>query len=143
MKTVQAILNEKGQDVWTVSPDNSIRDALALMAQRNVGALVVVEDGRVVGVISERDYARKVILEDHASLETLVADIMVREPRCITPVGTLADCMELMTDKHVRHLPVIEGDQLVGILSIGDLVSAIIEGHESKIDELESLIYGA
>jgi CBS domain-containing protein len=142
MKTVQEILDEKGRDVRTIGPDSSVRDALTQMADRNIGALVVIEEGRVVGVISERDFARKVIVEGQSSLETLVEDIMVPEPRCVAPEQTLGDCMALMTDKHVRHLPVLEGDSLVGVLSIGDLVNAIIRAHESKIDELEGLIYG-
>jgi len=142
MKTVREILEEKGWDVWTICPDNSVRDALSQMAQRNVGALVVVENERIVGMISERDYARKVIIKGQSLLETPVEDIMVREPRSVTPDQTLADCMALMTDKYIRHLPVREGDRLAGILSIGDLVNSIIRAHESKIDELESLIYG-
>lgn len=142
MKTVQEILDEKGRDVRTIGPDSSVRDALTQMADRNIGALVVIEEERVVGVISERDFARKVIVEGQSSLETPVKDIMVREPRCVAPEQTLGVCMSLMTDKHVRHLPVLEGDSLVGVLSIGDLVNAIIRAHESKIDELEGLIYG-
>jgi CBS domain-containing protein len=113
------------------------------MAQQNVGALVVIEGDRVVGVISERDYARKVIVNRQPPLEISTADIMVRQPRCVTPEETIADCMALMTDKHVRHLPVLEGGSLAGIVSIGDLVKSIIRAQESKIDELESLIYGS
>lgn len=142
MKTVQEILDEKGRDVWTTGPDASVREALVQMAQRNVGALAVTAGDRVVGVISERDYARKVIDRGNASLETRVGDLMVQEPRCVTPQQTIGDCMALMTDKHVRHLPVLEGDRLAGILSIGDLVKSIIQAQESKIDELEGLIYG-
>jgi len=143
MKTVQQILEEKGWDVWTVGPDSSVRDALSQMARKNIGALVVVEEGRVVGIISERDYARKVIVEGQPSLEAMVKDIMVREPRCVTMEQTLVDCMSLMTDKCIRHLPVVQGNSLVGVLSIGDLVSSIMRVQESKIEELESLIYGA
>ena len=142
MKTVQEILDDKGRDVWTTGPDASVREALVQMAQRNVGALAVTAGDRVVGVISERDYARKVIDRGNASLETRVGDLMVQEPRCVTPQQTIGDCMALMTDKHVRHLPVLEGNRLAGILSIGDLVKSIIQAQESKIDELEGLIYG-
>ncbi|MCG6862153.1 MAG: CBS domain-containing protein [Chromatiaceae bacterium] len=143
MKTVREILDEKGRDVWTIGPNASVREALSRMAQQNVGALVVIEGDRVVGVISERDYARKVIVNRQPPLEISTADIMVRQPRCVTPEETIADCMALMTDKHVRHLPVLEGGSLAGIVSIGDLVKSIIRAQESKIDELESLIYGS
>jgi len=143
MKTVQEILEEKGRTVWTISPGASVREALLRMAEYNVGALVVIEGNRVVGVISERDYARKVVVKAQTSLEIPVEDIMARDPRCVMPQQTIGDCMALMTDKHVRHLPVLEGDSLAGIVSIGDLVKSIIRAQESKIDELESLIYGA
>jgi CBS domain-containing protein len=142
MKTVQEILEGKGREVWTIGPKDTVREALSRMAERNVGALVVTERRRVVGVISERDYARKAVVRAQTPIEILVEDIMVREPRCVTPAQTLADCMALMTDKHVRHLPVLEEDGLAGVVSIGDLVKAIIQAQESKIDELEKLIYG-
>jgi CBS domain-containing protein len=143
MKTVQEILEEKGRTVWTIGPGASVREALLRMAEYNVGALVVTEGNRVVGVISERDYARKVVVKAQTSLEIPVEDIMARDPRCVMPQQTIGDCMALMTDKHVRHLPVLEGGSLAGIVSIGDLVKSIIRAQESKIDELESLIYGA
>jgi CBS domain-containing protein len=143
MKTVQEILEEKGRTVWTIGPGGSVREALRRMAEYNVGALVVTEGNRVVGVISERDYARKVVVKAQTSLEIPVEDIMARDPRCVMPQQTIGDCMALMTEKYVRHLPVLEGDSLAGIVSIGDLVKSIIRAQESKIDELESLIYGA
>jgi CBS domain-containing protein len=143
MKTVQEILEEKGRTVWTIGPGANVREALLRMAEYNVGALVVTEGNHVVGVISERDYARKVVVKAQTSLEIPVEDIMARDPRCVMPQQTIGDCMALMTDKHVRHLPVLEGDSLAGIVSIGDLVRSIIQAQESKIDELESLIYGA
>ena len=142
MNTVQEILETKGHEAWTIGPKASVREALLQMAERNVGALVVVEADDVVGVISERDYARKVVVVGQAPLEILVEDVMVREPRCVTPAQTIGDCMALMTDKHIRHLPVLEGGDLVGVVSIGDLVKSTIQAQESKIDELESLIYG-
>jgi len=142
MKTVQELLDSKGRDVWTIAPDTAVREALSMMAEKNVGALIVTDGEQVVGVISERDYARKVIIKGHSSLETLVGDIMAREPRCVVPDHTIVQCMTLMTDKHIRHLPVLDGADLVGVLSIGDLVKSIISAQESKIDELESLIYG-
>lgn len=143
MKTVKEILDTKGRGVWTIGTGATVRAALARLAEQDVGALVVTDGDRVVGIISERDYARKVIAKGEPSLDTPVGDIMVREPRCVTPQQTIGDCMALMTEKHVRHLPVLEGGGLAGILSIGDLVKSIIQAQESKIDELESLIYGA
>ena len=143
MKTVQELLGTKGREVWTVGPDATVREALSLMGVKDVGALVVTRDHRIVGVISERDYARKVIIHGQSSLETLVGDVMAREPCCVKPDQTIADCMALMTDRHIRHLPVLDGDRLAGVLSIGDLVKSIIGAQESKINELEGLIYGA
>lgn len=143
MKTVQDLLDAKGRDVWTVAPDTAVREALSMMAEKNVGALIVIDGEEVVGVISERDYARKVIIKGQSSLETLVGDIMAKEPRCVVPGQTVMHCMALMTDKRIRHLPVLDGADLVGVLSIGDLVKSIISAQESKIDELESLIYGS
>ena len=143
MKTVNEILEEKGRDVWTIGPDATVREALSRMAERDVGALVVIEGDRVVGVISERDYARNVIDKQEGSLEVLVGVIMAPEPRCVASHQTVADCLALMTDKRIRHLPVLDDGALVGVLSIGDLVKSIIRAQESKIDELEGLIYGA
>ena len=143
MKTVRDILEVKGLGVSTIDPDSSVREALSRMASKDIGALVVVERETVVGVISERDYARKVIMKGKSSLDTTVRDIMVSDPRCVGPEDSIETCMALMTDKHVRHLPVIETDSLIGIVSIGDVVKSVITEHESKIEELESYIYGA
>jgi CBS domain-containing protein len=143
MKTVREILEIKGRGASTIEPDSSVREALSRMADKDIGALVVMERERVVGVISERDYARKVIMKGKSSLDTMVRDIMVQDPRCVGPEDTIGLCMALMTDKHIRHLPVIEADALIGIVSIGDVVKSIITEHESKIEELESYIYGA
>jgi CBS domain-containing protein len=143
MKTVRDILDHKGAGVWTIEPQASVREALTVMADKDVGALVVAEGGRVLGIISERDYARKVIVQGRSSLDTRVADIMAREPTCIAPEQTIGECMSAITNMRVRHLPVLEGGSLVGLVSIGDVVAAVIREHESKIDELESLIYGA
>ncbi|MEA3278746.1 MAG: CBS domain-containing protein [Pseudomonadota bacterium] len=142
MKTVREVLEKKGGDVWTIDPGVTVREALTQMAEKDVGALVVTKEGSVIGVISERDYARKVIMKGKSSLETLVEDIMVRDPRCVTPAETIGECMATMTEKRIRHLPVLEGISLVGLVSIGDVVKSIISAHESKIDELESYIYG-
>jgi CBS domain-containing protein len=142
VKTVRDLLEEKGRDVWTIDPGETVREALTRMADKDVGALVVTQGQSVIGVISERDYARKVIMKGKSSLETLVGDVMVRDPRCVAPTETIGACMTTMTEKRVRHLPVLEGASLVGLVSIGDVVKSIISEHESKIDELESFIYG-
>jgi len=142
VKTVRDLLEDKGRDVWTIDPGETIREALTRMADKDVGALVVTQGQSVIGVISERDYARKVIMKGKSSLETLVGDVMVRDPTCVPPTETIGACMTTMTEKRVRHLPVLEGASLVGLVSIGDVVKSIISEHESKIDELESFIYG-
>ena len=140
MKTVQEILNEKGREVHTVGPEDSVLDALRLMAQHEVGALPVVESGRLMGLISERDYARKVVLLDRSSRTTRVRDIMMTRVAYVEPSRTVEECMALMTDKRVRHLPVLEQGRLVGLVSIGDLVKAIIEEQQFIISQLELYI---
>ena len=126
MKTVAHVLHGKGRDIWSIPPDASVYDALRLMADKEVGALLVLDSGRLVGIISERDYARKVILKGKSSLDTPVRDIMTAKVICVRPEQTIEECMALMTDKHVRHLPVVVGDEVVGVISIGDLVKAVI-----------------
>ena len=138
MKTVKDILQAKGRDVWSVTPDTTVYDALKLMADKNVGAVLVLDAGILVGILSERDYARKVILKGKASRETLVREIMTEKVVCVHPDTIIEVCMELMTDKHVRHLPVIEGDQLIGVVSIGDVVSAIISEQRYIINQLRA-----
>ena len=138
MKTVKDILQAKGRDVWSVTPDTTVYDALKLMADKNVGAVLVLDAGKLVGILSERDYARKVILKGKASRETLVREIMTEKMTCVHSDTLLEVCMELMTDKHVRHLPVIEGDQLTGVVSIGDVVSAIISEQRYIINQLRA-----
>ncbi len=143
MKMVKDILDKKGATVWTIEPDASVREALTKMAEKDVGALVVTEEGRVAGVISERDYARRVILEGRTSLETLVRDVMARDPCCVTPDRTIAECMACMSDKRVRHLPVLDdSNNLCGLVSIGDVVAATLSECESRVDELKSFVYG-
>ncbi len=142
MKTVRDILRVKGYDVWTVTPDTLVYDALALMAEKNVGAVLVVEDDRPVGIMSERDYARKIILQNRLSKNTPVRQIMTTRLLCVNPAHTLEECMALMTDKHVRHLPVLEDEQLAGVISIGDVVKAIISNQEFMIEQLENYITG-
>ena len=141
-KTVGNILAFKGQDIWSVPGDMSVFDALSMLADKNIGALVVVTDGDLVGIVSERDYARKVVLQDKSSRETVVADIMTPDPVTVTPVDTVGACMALMTDNRFRHLPVVEDGKLLGVISIGDVVRAVIEEQEFLIEQLESYIQG-
>jgi len=142
MKTVEDILRQKGRDVWTIGALATVHEALSRLAAKDIGALVVTEGDQVVGVISERDYARKVIMRGKYSADTLVEDVMAQNPTCVSRTETITECMGTMTEKRVRHLPVLEGSQLVGMVTIGDVVKAIIDAHESRIDELESYIYG-
>ncbi len=142
MRTVNDILQEKGARVYTISPDAKIYEALQLMADKNVGALMVMEGDITAGMISERDYARKVVLKGKFSKEVPVRDIMVTDIVHIGPDEDVEGCMELMTHKRVRHLPVFENDRLVGIISIGDIVKAIIEHKEEVIEQLENYITG-
>jgi CBS domain-containing protein len=142
MKTVKQLLKEKGSSVLSIQPDATVYDALKLMAEKNVGALLVLEKGKLVGILSERDYARRVILKAKSSLKTPVRDIMIERVRFVRPEQTIEECMALMTEKHIRHLPVLVGDQVVGIVSIGDLVKASIEEKEFMIKQLENYITG-
>ncbi len=139
-KTVAHILGHKGQDVWWVGSDMTVFDALTMMADKNIGALVVIDDGVVTGIISERDYARKVVLLGKDSQQTAVGDIMTSNPITVTAETTVASCMELMTDNRFRHLPVLDGNELIGVVSIGDVVNAVIEEQTFLIDQLEGYI---
>ena len=141
--TVRQLLLEKGPTVWTVDPEASVFDALQLMADRNVGALPVVAGGQLVGIFSERDYARKVILHGQASRETPVRAIMTPNVVTVSPDQDLSDCMRIMTDKRIRHLPVIEGGRQVGVLSIGDVMKSVLAEQEFLIGQLSSYIGGA
>ena len=143
MKTARQLLDEKGRQVWSVNSDATVFDALRLMAEKEIGALLVMDEGAVVGLISERDYARKVILKGRSSRETPVADIMSATVLHALPQQTVTDCMALMTNKKVRHLPVLDDGRIIGILSIGDLVKAIIMEQEFVIDQLEHYISGS
>ncbi len=140
MNPIRQILQLKGELVWTIAPDQTVFEALRLMAEKDIGALVVVQDGRIVGVLSERDYARKVILVGKSSKETLVSEIMTTPVTTIHPDQTVEEAMEMMTHHHVRHLPVVENDQLVGILSIGDVVRNIIYRQRETIKEMSNRI---
>lgn len=138
MKTVKDILQIKGRDVWSIAPDATVYDALKLMANKDVGALAVLDDGKLIGIVSERDYARKVILKGKSSKDTPIRDIMSPKVAHVRPDTIMEACMELMTDKHIRHLPVFESDQLVGMISIGDVVSAIITEQKFIINQLRA-----
>lgn len=142
MITARDILRAKGPQVWSISPDATVFSALELMAEKNIGALVVLDGESLAGIFSERDYARKVILKGKASKETSVREIMTSEVTTVRPSQSVDECMALMTDKRVRHLPVFEGDKLVGLISIGDVVKAVISEREFTIKQLESYITG-
>lgn len=143
MKLVKQILKEKGHQFWSVGPDTMIYDALKLMAEKEIGALLVLDGGKLVGIMSERDYARKVILKGKSSLETPVREIMTSKVFFIRLQQTVEECMALMTDKHIRHLPVMDGDKVVGVISIGDLVKATIDEKDFLIKQLENYITGS
>jgi CBS domain-containing protein len=137
---VSQILETKGHNVWSTSPQASVYDALKLMADKGVGALIVMDGDKVVGMFSERDYARKVVLQGRWSKETPVADVMTKAVYCVPPWRTIEECMALMTAKHVRHLPVLEGSKMVGLISIGDVVNAIISDQQFAIQQLEAYV---
>ena len=142
MKTARDLLREKGTQVYSTSPHATVYDALQLMAEKNIGALIVLEGERIVGMISERDYARKIVLKDKFSRETAVEEIMTRDVVTVSPGKNLEECMELITDHRVRHLPVVEDDHVLGIISIGDVVKGIIDHKEFIIEQLEHYIKG-
>ncbi|MBM3394588.1 MAG: CBS domain-containing protein [Betaproteobacteria bacterium] len=140
MKTVQQILESKSLKLLAVSPDATVYDALKLMAEKEVGALLVLEDEHLAGIFSERDYARKVILHGKSSKETRVQEIMTAKVVCVAPLQTMDQCMALMTDKRVRHLPVIDNNKVVGIISIGDAIKEVIADQQFQINQLEQYI---
>ena len=142
MKTLRQLLQAKGGVVHSIAPDARVIDALKLMADKDIGALVVIDGGRLAGILSERDYARKVILKGKSSHDIPVREIMTEKVVTVNPDETVEACMGLMTSKRVRHLPVSEGDRLIGLLSIGDLVKEVIAAQEQTIKELESYIHG-
>ena len=142
MKLVSQLLTAKGHDVWSIAPDTTVLKALQLMADRKIGALLVLDDDKLLGVFSERDYARKVILKGKSSNDTPVRDVMSSNTVCVVPDQTTELCMSLMTEKRVRHLPVVDDDKVVGIISIGDVVKAVIADREDVIEQLEQYITG-
>jgi CBS domain-containing protein len=142
MRTVQQLLDEKGHDIQSVHPDESVYDAIQKLANANIGSLIVVEDDRPVGIFTERDYARSVVLKGKSSPTTPVRDIMTTRVIFVKPEQTVEDCMAIMTDKHIRHLPVLDEEKLVGMISIGDLVKSIIADQKFTIEQLEQFIQG-
>jgi len=142
LTTVLDILRRKGNVVWFVSPETSVIDALKLMADKDIGALLVLEEDFIAGIVSERDFVRKIAQVEQCQLHSPVSEVMTPNVFTITPSQNIEDCMEMMTEKHIRHLPVIEGDKPVGIISIGDVVKAIITSQEFTIDQMEKFISG-
>ena len=143
MKLVKHLLDAKGREIISIDPGRSVLDAIVIMAERRVGALVVMQDDALCGIVTERDYARKVILKGRSSKSTRVDEIMTGSVKTATPDQTVADCMGLMYEGRFRHLPVVEGEAVVGIISIGDLVQAIIADQQEEIHQLEHYISGA
>lgn len=140
--TVGPLLKRKTGQVWTTSPTTSVYDAIKLMAEKRVGALLVTDQGALMGIISERDYARKIILQEKSSMTTAVAEIMTSPVTFVSLQHSISDCMRIITEKRIRHLPVLEGGQIVGIVSIGDLVNWIITEQQETIRHLEAFITG-
>ncbi len=142
--TIDELLKIRGNcDVWYVSPTATVHDALQIMADKDVGALLVMKNGKLVGIFSERDYARNILVEGKCSLESLIGDVMTTDLITANPSNTIEECMAVMTNHHFRHLPVVEDDKVIGVISIGDLVKAIISGQAKTISSLESYITGS
>ena len=141
-KLVEQLLGEKGRQVHAVPPHATVFEALEALAQHNIGALAVTEDGKLVGMFSERDDARKVILRGRASRDTPVRDNMTSTVITVSPKQTMADCMQLITDHRIRHLPVVEGDELVGMVSVGDVVKTVMDEQRFMIEQMENYIRG-
>lgn len=142
MHTAEDVLRTKGRSVWSVRPTDTVLHALGVMAERDVGAVLVLDDDRLVGILTERDYARKVVLVGRSSKDSPIRDVMTSHVVCVAPSRSIDDCMALMTDKRVRHLPVINHKRVVGLISIGDLVKATIADHEFTISQLQNYIAG-
>jgi len=140
--TIRLVLRQKDLNVWSVSPDSCVYDAIEIMADKYIGALLVVSEGKLVGVVSERDYARKVILQGKSSKETQVKEIMTSPAIFVTPEQTVEDGMRIMTEKRIRHLPVVENGKILGVVSIGDLVKWMISAQQQTIAQLHDYIHG-
>ncbi|TSA22723.1 CBS domain-containing protein [bacterium] len=143
MTTVRNILQTKGPEIWSVEPEIPVMAALKIMDEKNIGALVVARAGSVLGILSERDYARKLVLKGRSSSDATVQDLMTSSVITVTPDQSMDQCMDLMTSKRIRHLPVVENDKLIGLISIGDVVKAVISEKEFLIKQLENYISGA
>jgi CBS domain-containing protein len=146
MKTlipVSSLLHHKGSNVWHIAPESTVFDAIKLMADKNIGALLVLSRGRLVGIFSERDYTRKIALMGKNSRDTRVQEVLSGKVTCVSPNDSVEDCMRLMTEHRVRHLPVVEGEKVLGIISIGDLVNWIISAQNSAIEQMEQYIAGS
>ncbi|HFC09540.1 MAG TPA: CBS domain-containing protein [Chloroflexi bacterium] len=142
IQTIRQLLKAKGHEVWAISPNATVYEALEMMADKDVGALLVMEGDRLVGIFSERDYARRCILRNRRSKETRVRELMTQDVITITPSTTIDEAMELMTRHRIRHLPVVENDKVVGVVSIGDIVKTVIENQQHMISHLEGYIAG-
>jgi len=142
MKLVKHLLDSKGRHIVSVAPDTSVLDAIKIMAEKTVGSLLVMDDDEICGIITERDYARKVIIKGRASESTLVSEIMSAEVLTTSSAETVNSCMEIMSEKRIRHLPVVEDNRVIGMISIGDLVQAIISDQQEEIEHLEHYISG-
>lgn len=142
MRTAREILQFKGATVWSVRPDDTVLHALGVMAERDIGAVVVLDEEKLVGILTERDYARKVVLLGRSSRESAISDVMTQEVLCVPPDKTVDECLALMTRRRVRHLPVVDNKRVVGLVSIGDLVHATIAEQEQVIEHLQQYIAG-
>lgn len=142
MKFVNHLLDSKGRDIISVAPDSSVFDAIKVMADKAVGSLLVMDGDELLGIVTERDYARKVILKGRSSESTTVSEVMTKEVMTTSSSKTVNDCMELMTKRRIRHLPVVEDNRVIGMISIGDLVQAIISDQQEEIEQLEHYISG-
>ncbi|MCW0435044.1 CBS domain-containing protein [Xanthomonas sacchari] len=140
MRTVRQVLSEKGNEIHAVAPDTAVIEALRLMAAKGIGAVLVLQDGQLSGILSERDYARKVVLQDRSSATTPVRDIMSSRVHTVDPSQSVQQCMELMTGQRIRHLPVVDAGSVIGVISIGDLVKAVIEEQREELDQLQEYI---
>ena len=142
MRSVRQLLEAKAPEVYSIGPDAPVIDAIRLMSEKRIGAVLVMEHGRVLGILSERDYARKIVLKGRSSADTPVRAIMTSDVISVSLGDTADHCMQLITDQRIRHLPVLQGDQVMGVVSIGDLVKAVIEDQKVEIDHLQGYIVG-
>lgn len=142
MRNVRHLLKTKGYDVWSIGPDRTVFEALERMADKGVGALLVMKDESLAGIFSERDHARRVDLEGKSSRDTIVADVMTADVLTVTPEQSIDECMAVMTERRVRHLPVVEGGEVIGVISIGDVVKEVIAEQEFRIEQLQNYISG-